>query len=310
MKRARRFIGVLAVAAFAISAWALPTTADVQAEVKRGNYAQAESMMLGVVTARPTSAKAHYIYAEILAHNKHFNQAVEEAAQAKRIDPALAFTEPAKFRAFEQLLEREQSAARRAAAPAVERVSTPSVNDRAALPQAREQAPVERSSGTPGWVWVLGAAAIAFVGWRLLGARNAASASAGGATPMATNGPAFNPGGYPGAPTGPVNNAGYGAAYPPPPAARGGGLLGTGMAVAGGVAAGMLAEKMFEGHRDGGAAAARADNATPGLFGGSSVDDAAAHDLEQRDVDFGSGNDWGGSDSSSSSDGGSSGGDW
>lgn len=270
----KHFIASIALAACAFSAFALPTVDNVQAEIGRGNYAQAESMMLEVVTAKPNSAKAHYIYAEILAHNKHFAQAVEEAAQAKKIDPALGFTQPEKFRAFEQLLDREQAGTRRVAPVSAERAAV------SALP---EKAQVERSSGIPGWIWGLGGAAAALIAWRMLSARRPTPSST---APLAA-----------GVPTGPTYGSGYGPAYAPPQASPGSGLLGTGMAVAGGVAAGMLAEKLFEGHRESASglpAALRSDGLVPGMFDNAPSDDAAARDLEQRDVDFGSGGDWGG----------------
>jgi len=105
----KKAIVSLALALVAAVAFALPTTQDVEAQVRQGNYSQAEAMMNEVVTARPGSARAHYVYAEILAHNRNFVKAADEAQKARQIDPALSFTDPAKFRAFEQLLAREQS---------------------------------------------------------------------------------------------------------------------------------------------------------------------------------------------------------
>ncbi|TXH47640.1 MAG: tetratricopeptide repeat protein, partial [Burkholderiaceae bacterium] len=48
-------------------AWALPTEAAVQAQVQKGRYDEAESMMAEVLAAKPDSPKAHYLYAQILA---------------------------------------------------------------------------------------------------------------------------------------------------------------------------------------------------------------------------------------------------
>ncbi|MEO8924349.1 MAG: tetratricopeptide repeat protein [Caldimonas sp.] len=67
--------------------WALPTVADVDAEVQKGHYAQAESMMQVVVAAKPQSARAHYVLAEILAHNGRFSAAAAEEARARHLDP-------------------------------------------------------------------------------------------------------------------------------------------------------------------------------------------------------------------------------
>jgi hypothetical protein len=97
---------------------------------------------------------------------------------------------------------------------------------------------------------------------------------------------------------------------PVQPGGSGSGLLGTGLAAAGGFAAGMLAEKMLEGDRhvahDDGQRVASAGGLQPGMF-----DDygTPAADLQQRDVDFGSGGDWGG-DAGGGMDMGGGGSDW
>ncbi len=93
------------MATVATLALALPTQKkDVQAAVQQGNYTQAQQLMQQVVAAKPGSAKAHYIYAEILAHNGQFEDATAQALQAKQLDPKITFTDPQKFRHFEALL--------------------------------------------------------------------------------------------------------------------------------------------------------------------------------------------------------------
>ena len=44
-------------------------------------------MMSEVVAAKPDSAKAHYISAEVPAHNRNFTKASKEAARARKLDP-------------------------------------------------------------------------------------------------------------------------------------------------------------------------------------------------------------------------------
>ncbi len=289
----KRFLAAVALAGLAFSALALPTVDEVQAEVAKGNYTHAEQMMREVVADKPGSARAHYIYAEILAHDKRFDLAAEQAARAKSIDPGLKFTQPEKFRAFEQLLEREQAAARR-----------PAVTERAAVPAFREPAalPVERSSGVPGWVWGLGLAAVAFVAWRVLSTRRQAAPAPGylpapgAGTPMAAGGygPSYGPGSMPG-----------------PAGSAGSGLLGTGLAVAGGVAAGMLAEKLLSDRQSGPTNPLFPDTARGldgGLLDARPADDPAARELEERPVDFGNGDGW--SDGDAGGGGGSSDGGW
>src|SRR3979411_2376301 len=112
----KKLIAAVALATLSVLAWALPTLQEVEAQVRQGNYPQAESMMREVVAAKPDSARAHYVYAEILAHEHKLAQAVEEAKTARTIDPDVKFTDPEKFRTFEASLLRAQNPTARTAA--------------------------------------------------------------------------------------------------------------------------------------------------------------------------------------------------
>ena len=262
---------VLAVACAA--SWALPTSQQVETAVQQGHYAQAETMMGEVVAAKPDSAKAHYVYAEILAHNGSFAKAAEETKRARQIDPDLKFTQPEKFKAFEQLLQREQTPA------AQPRVTSPTFTPAAAA------APASEHAGIPGWVWGGGLALLAFVLWRGFSRSRAMPPGAAAAGIPGAAGAGGPPYAGPGVP--------YGTAMPAPSA--GSGLLGTGLAVAGGVAGGMLLDEMLH-HRQG-SGASPLDRVMPGAFEQPAANDAA-NELESRPVDFGNGGDWdaGGSD--------------
>ena len=300
----KRVVLALSVGLLALSAWALPSIDAVQAEIAKGRYTQAEDMMREVIAAKPGSARAHYVYAELLAHGKRFDKAVEEAALARKLDPDIRFTQPEKFNAFVQLLDREQTAAR-AVVPVQRAQPSAAVRQDQVLP-VRESS----SGGGPGWVWGLGGAVLAFGAWRAFAARRPSpmAQSRAGVTPTWPAG-AVNPAQAPG------YASGYGPAaggYPPgvPPAGRSG-LLGTGLAVAGGVAAGMLAEKLFEGHRESPPPASNVGSGglTPGYFDDPAPDNAAARELELRQIDSGTGaggDGWGADDAdmgSSSDDG-------
>ncbi len=268
----RKTIAALMFALVSAAAWALPTVQDVEAQVQQGHYAQAETMMREVVDAKPGSARAHYIYAEILAHNANFAKASEEAATAQRLDPKIGFTDPDKFRSFQQTLQRELNPPARARTTSVVPTYAP--------------APVQesRSGGIPGWVWGLGLVVLAIVLWRGFSNSRAQSmggpGAMGGGNPYPVNGPVGGPPGYgPGGGYGPVMQQGGG----------GSGLLGTGLAVAGGVAGGMLIDEMLHRRSDGGG----------GFIGGANAADSssftspdpAATELENRQVDFGNGGD-------------------
>jgi hypothetical protein len=294
----RRLLVAAVFATLSFAALALPSIDEVQSEVRQGRWAHAEEMMREVVAAKPGSARAHYVYAEILAHDARFDRAREEAAQARRLDPTLKFTDAAKFSAFEQLLEREHAAAQR---PAAVTAATPAPARPVFQPQAAA-APVSGSgSGLPSWVWIVGLAVVAWLGWRMFAARRQAVVPALPAWSGSPQG-----GGVMGATPG-MGGPGYGMGAP----AAGSGLLGTGLAVAGGVAAGMLAEKLLSDHGSSpapGMAPSLAGGAAAGGFDTSALDDPAATELEQRPVDFGQGDGWDGGGGADSSDGGSDGG--
>jgi hypothetical protein len=272
------------------TAHALPTVDEVQAAAKRGDYPAAEKMMREVVAARPDSARAQYVLAEILAHQRQFDEAAEHAHRARALDPAIKFADPAKFTSFEQLLQREQAgAAKSTAVPAV--VNAPPPQTRAA--------PVERSDnggGVPVWLLIGGAILFIWVAMRWMRSRTAVQ-----------NQPAMA-GGYGG-----YQPGGYGG-MPQQPTSGGPGMLGVGLGAAGGFAAGMLAEKMLHGDHDGRSIPRDQDGGgsglIPGSFGGG--DNGAADELTRRDIDFGSGDGWGGGDAGGSDFGGGGGGgdDW
>lgn len=255
----RKVLAGLLFAVLSSVALALPSEQQVQDAVKQGNYTQAQSMMAEVVAAKPESAKAHYIYAELLAHNGAFNKASEEVAKAKQIDPKIGFTDPQKFAAFEQTLQREQTQA-------------PTRSPRTAPTAPSYGTPASSSSGggIPGWIWLVGLVIIGIVLWKGF----TRSRAAAGVPPAAAG---YGPGGM---------NQGYGASgYGPggmPVQQPGHGLLGTGLAVAGGVAGGMLLDEALH----------RRDGSSGNAGGGGFIPDASASELENRSIDFGNGNDW------------------
>ena len=261
----KRKIVILSLALWSALAFALPSTDEVEAAVKAGNYAQADSMMQEVVAAKPQSAKAHYFYARILAHEGKFNDAAAQAHAAQGIDPSITFTDAQKFREFEQEVQRAQG------------LGQPHAQ------QAYGTAPVQRASaGVPGWVWVLG---IAIIGFLIL---RAVTRRAQMATPVyAAGGQPVYPAGTGGYGMGP----GYGVGGMPMGPTAGSGVS-TGLAAVGGLAAGMVAEHFLEGRRENERYVDNGGNypAQGNLDDGGAS--AAASDLENRPVDFG--NDVGG----------------
>lgn len=297
----KRLMIAAAFAAITMSALALPSIDAVQAQLAQGHAAQAETMVREVISAKPDSARARYVLAEILAHGGRFAQAAEEAAQARRLDPSLSFTQPEKFKAFSALLDRELAANR----PAGGMLQT----RQAPVWQPAPVVPAVPAGGVPAWAWAAGAGVLAWGAWRWTGSRQAGpGAAAAGATmapapaaPSDGPGSAHAGGSTTGFAAAPQAGAPYGM---PAPAARpGNGLLGTGLAVAGGVAAGMLAERLMDSHREpalGTWAGMAPLGLTPNAFDAAPPLDSAAQALEDRPIDMGTGDGWGGGDPDSS----------
>ena len=282
MKRALKTLIGLSLALAAFIAWGLPTLQQVEAEVGRGNYAQAESMMREVVTARPGSAKAHYVYAEILAHNANITQAATEARRARELDPQITFTDPQRFRSFEELLQREQRPKPSASTHPSPTGATP------ASPLSRTNRSAADDGGVPGWVWGAGAALLALLAWRALARRRTVDAPYPAGAGNAAAGPinAAGPAGY-GAP----GNI-YGQPTHPVAGPGGRGMVGTGLAAAGGFAAGMLADEFLHRRQEPGSDHLGRLGPNEAL---EPIDDGgAANELQSRPVDFGTGEDWGG----------------
>ena len=281
----KSIVGLVLVVACA-TGWALPTNQEVEAAVQSGKYAQAETMMSEVVASKPGSARAHYVYAEILAHNANFTKASAEARKARELDPKLAFTQPEKFEAFERMLVREQ------AQPLTSRAqSTASTTGNAIAPAITSAGLADRAGGIPGWVWGAGLLVAGFLLWRGFNRSRSeptGAVSGAGVSPgyAAAPGPAAT--GY-GAPSSAAMAPAYGPGAPMAPR-PGSGLLGTGLAVAGGLAGGMLLDEML--HPRQGAGNNVANGLVPGPIDRPPADDAAARALEDRPVDFGNGDDW------------------
>lgn len=194
---------------------------DVDAAIKQGNYTLAEQELRQAIVDHPQSAKAHYLLAQVLAHEGNVGDAQKEASQAQQLDPKLSFTNPARFEHFQAELNQ-------ALAPAGNRAT---ISPRQELAPAA--APVESRSQGSIWPWIFGGVIVVLLfGWFR----------------RRQQGQMVNPGyGAPGAP----NAYGNGGAYPPnypqsPPMGSGigGSLLG---GLAGGVL-GAAAVEAYENH--------------------------------------------------------------
>lgn len=201
------------------SALAADGPKEVEAALKQGNYTLAEQDLRQAIAEHPQSAKAHYLLAEVLAHQGNIGDAQKQANQARQLDPKLGFTNPARF-------ERFQSELNQALAPAGARATvSPRQEAIAAAP------PVEPRSQGSLWPWVIGAVIVVLLfGW--FRRRQQAQLANPGYAPNAQN---------------PYANGPYPPNYPPSPpmgSGIGGGILG---GIAGGVL-GAAAVEAYENH--------------------------------------------------------------
>ena len=146
-------------------------TAAVQAQVQKGRYDEAESMMAEVLAAKPDSPKAHYLYAQILAKRGRLDLARQHAAKARGLDPSIGFTTKARFESFEKRIA--TNAPGTVATPAPQLMSeremmAPQQRHAAQVQAAEEVVSEERVSHLKStaslWPWVLGIG----LGWWLL----------------------------------------------------------------------------------------------------------------------------------------------
>jgi hypothetical protein len=101
------FTVAVATPAFA----AAPSVDQVEQAIARGDLQGAQSMLDQVVAAHPGSARAHYLDAQVLERNHRYADALTQINAARNIDPAIAFTDPAKFRTVQRRIESEANRA-------------------------------------------------------------------------------------------------------------------------------------------------------------------------------------------------------
>jgi hypothetical protein len=217
------------------SAFAADGPKEVEAAIRQGNYTLAEQDLRQAIVEHPQSAKAHYMLAQVLAHEGNIGDAQKEAGQAKAIDPKISFTDPAKFNRFQAELNQ-------ALAPSTGAHSGAAMAPAggAAAPYAAAEQPAAAQPRSRGsiWPWVIGAVIVFLLfGWFRRRQQSAAINQGYGNQ------------GY-GAP-GPQNPYGNGP-YPPPGYQSGPqGGSGIGGSILGGLAGGVLgaaAVNAYENH--------------------------------------------------------------
>ena len=261
------------------------TVEQVYQAARAGHLDQAQQLMDQVLKDHPSSAKAHFVEAELSAKAGNFGRGRTELATAQRLDPSGAFAKPEALAALQRELAGNSGATR---------------GPTGYYPAAPRPAVVERRpSGFP-WPIILLVVAGVVIAWALLSRRNPRQ------YPQYPGSVPPPPGGYPGGGYGP---AGYGpGGYGPP---GGGGMgsgivggLASGLAIGAGVAAGEELVHHFT-DRDGNRVEAPPGYVPPppdensnmggndfGVTGGDSWDDNSGGSFGGDSGGGGGGDDW------------------
>src|SRR3569832_1556877 len=100
---------VLALAcAGPVLAQSSPTPHQVYEAVKAGQLAQADQMIKQALKEHPTSAKVHFVAAEVYAREGNFGAARQELATAETIAPGLPFENPRSVQELQRELAQGQ----------------------------------------------------------------------------------------------------------------------------------------------------------------------------------------------------------
>src|SRR5882757_5906046 len=86
-----------------------PTLHQVYEAAQTGHLDQAQKMLDQVLRDHPTSARAHFVEAELAARARDLPRARQELARAQQLDPALSFEKPEAVQALQRELARGTS---------------------------------------------------------------------------------------------------------------------------------------------------------------------------------------------------------
>jgi hypothetical protein len=84
---------------------AAPSVSQIEQTMSRGDWQTADAQLTEVLQAHPESARAHYLYAQVLDREGRSADALNQVQQAKKLDPAIKFTDPSRFAATEARIQ-------------------------------------------------------------------------------------------------------------------------------------------------------------------------------------------------------------
>lgn len=208
-----RALAIVVICGFSTLASALPTIHQISEVLQSGDFNHAQQMVDEVLTARPNSAKAHFVAAKVAAKAGQLERARGELAKAEQLAPGLPFAKPAAVADLNAMLGQTSTA-----------------------PKAPMMFNRSGNSFGIGTLLLGGALLLLVINWlrrRSANANRLQPIAGSGGSPPAAPGPYANPG-----PTG----GGFGSSL-----ASG---IGTGLGIGAGLAAGeALAHGLMDGHR-------------------------------------------------------------
>lgn len=110
------------------------TIHEVYQDAEAGRFDDAQAKMNKVLQDHPTSAKAHYVEADLLAKQGKLRDAQVELNTAQRLDPSLSFAKPGRVQELQDVIAGAHTVTQRA-------------------PAYVQRQPVQPASSTSGMVW-------------------------------------------------------------------------------------------------------------------------------------------------------------
>lgn len=159
------------------AAFAVPTATQIETTIQQGNWPKADAQLSEVLKAHPDSARAHYLYAQVLDREGRPADALAQLQQAKTLDPQVRFTDPGRFAETEARLRSDAArvsggTSHRTGNPFAQQESAPATQ--AATQSAIQQAPARHGPSMGMWIGIvvlIGAIAL-ILRWTLRRARS------------------------------------------------------------------------------------------------------------------------------------------
>jgi hypothetical protein len=157
-------------------AFAVPSATQIETAIQQGNWQQADAGLTEVLKAHPNNARAHYLYAQVLDQEGRSVEALAQLQQAKKLDPQVRFSDPARFAQTEARLRADAARAQARSTsnttgnPFTQQAA-PTIQQSAAL---TPQAPQRHGPSTGMWIGIailIGAIALV-LRWTLRRARS------------------------------------------------------------------------------------------------------------------------------------------